>query len=97
MTTAVLFRSILRLADGHELPAAGVKLTAVNIEESIRLNVCAMAVQVFIGGEFEKQSIINMTGMVGNRCGIPTPAVTKEITVLTSCNCGPSDIIEAMK
>ncbi len=37
---------------------------AVDIEESIRLNVCAMAVQVFIGGEYEKQSIINMTRMV---------------------------------
>jgi 3-hydroxy-5-phosphonooxypentane-2,4-dione thiolase len=51
---------------------------AVDIEESIRLNVCAMAVQVFIGGEYERQSIINMTRMVdiGNRYGIPTMAVT---------------------
>jgi putative autoinducer-2 (AI-2) aldolase len=51
---------------------------AVDIEESIRLNVCAMAVQVFIGGEFEKESIINMTKMVdiGTRYGIPTLAVT---------------------
>lgn len=51
---------------------------AVDIEESIRLNVCAMAVQVFIGGEYEKQSIINMTRMVdiGTRYGIPTLAVT---------------------
>jgi putative autoinducer-2 (AI-2) aldolase len=51
---------------------------AVDIEDSIRLNVCAMAVQVFIGGEYEKQSIINMTKMVdfGTRFGIPTLAVT---------------------
>jgi putative autoinducer-2 (AI-2) aldolase len=51
---------------------------AVDIEESIRLNVCAMAVQVFIGGEYERQSIINMTRMVdiGTRYGIPTLAVT---------------------
>ena len=50
---------------------------AVDIEESIRLNVCAMAVQVFIGGEHEKESIINMTKMVdiGTRYGIPTLAV----------------------
>ena len=34
---------------------------AVDIEDSIRMNVSAMAVQVFIGGEHEKQSIINMT------------------------------------
>ena len=51
---------------------------AVDIEESIRLNVCAMAVQVFIGGEHERESIKNMTRMVdmGMRYGIPTLAVT---------------------
>jgi putative autoinducer-2 (AI-2) aldolase len=57
---------------------------AVDIEDSIRMNVCAMAVQVFIGGEHERQSIINMTRMVdmGTRYGIPTlavPAVGKEM------------------
>ncbi len=42
------------------------------------MNVCAMAVQVSIGGEYERQSIINMTRMVdlGLRYGIPTLAVT---------------------
>jgi putative autoinducer-2 (AI-2) aldolase len=51
---------------------------AVDIEDAARLNVCAMAVQVFIGGEYERQSIINMTKMVdqGTRYGIPTLAVT---------------------
>jgi putative autoinducer-2 (AI-2) aldolase len=51
---------------------------AVDIEDSIRLGVCAMAVQVFIGGEYEKQSIVNMTKLVdlGTRYGIPTLAVT---------------------
>jgi putative autoinducer-2 (AI-2) aldolase len=51
---------------------------AVDMEDSVRLNVCAMAVQVFIGGEYEKESIINMTRMVdiGTRYGIPTLAVT---------------------
>ena len=51
---------------------------AVDIEDSIRMNVSAMAVQVFIGGDYEKQSIINMTRLVdqGNRYGIPTLAVT---------------------
>ena len=62
--------SILKELSNEEL--------AVDIEESIRLNVCAMAVQVFIGGEYEKESIINMTRMVdmGTRYGIPTLAVT---------------------
>ena len=51
---------------------------AVDIEDAIRLNVSAMAVQVFIGGEHERESIINMTKMVdrGTRYGIPTMAVT---------------------
>ena len=51
---------------------------AVDIEDSIRMNVSAMAVQVFIGAEHEKQSIINMTKLVdqGTRYGIPTLAVT---------------------
>ena len=51
---------------------------AVDIEDSIRMNVSAMAVQVFIGGEHEKQSIINMTRLVdqGTRYGIPTLGVT---------------------
>ena len=51
---------------------------AVDIEDSVRLNVCAMAVQVFIGGEHERETIANMTSMVdlGTRYGIPTLAVT---------------------
>jgi putative autoinducer-2 (AI-2) aldolase len=51
---------------------------AVDIEDAIRLNVSAMAVQVFVGGEHERESIINMTKMVdlGTRYGIPTLAVT---------------------
>ncbi|MBF0607303.1 MAG: 3-hydroxy-5-phosphonooxypentane-2,4-dione thiolase [Candidatus Magnetobacterium sp. LHC-1] len=51
---------------------------AVDIEDAIRLNVAAMAVQVFIGGEYETKSIHNMTRLVdmGNRYGIPTLAVT---------------------
>src|SRR5512146_722197 len=42
---------------------------AVDIEDCVRMNVCAMAVQVFIGGQFESQSVHNMTRLVdsGNR------------------------------
>jgi len=51
---------------------------AVDMEDAIRLNVSAMAVQVFIGGEFETQSVNNMTRLVdlGNRYGMPILAVT---------------------
>lgn len=62
--------SILKELSNEEL--------AVDIEDCARLNVCAMAVQVFIGGEYERQSIINMTKLIdaGTRYGIPTLAVT---------------------
>ena len=51
---------------------------AISIDEAIRLNVAAMAVQVFIGGEYETRSIHNMTRLVdmGNRHGIATLGVT---------------------
>ncbi|MBF0179299.1 MAG: 3-hydroxy-5-phosphonooxypentane-2,4-dione thiolase [Magnetococcales bacterium] len=51
---------------------------AVDIEDALRLNVAAMAVQVFIGGEFETQSIHNMTRLVdqGLRYGLPVLGVT---------------------
>jgi 3-hydroxy-5-phosphonooxypentane-2,4-dione thiolase len=70
---------VLRVSGGTSiLKELSNEEIAVDIEDSIRLNVCAMAVQVFIGGEYEKQSIINMTRMVdlGTRYGIPTLAVT---------------------
>lgn len=49
------------------------------------MNVSAMTVQVFIGGEYETHSIHNMTRLIdaGMRYGIPTMAVTavgKELT-----------------
>ncbi|MFQ5816463.1 MAG: 3-hydroxy-5-phosphonooxypentane-2,4-dione thiolase [Terriglobia bacterium] len=51
---------------------------AVEIEDAVRLNVAALAVQVFIGGEFESQTVHNMTRLVdlGNRYGIPILGVT---------------------
>lgn len=51
---------------------------AMDIEDAARLNVSALAVQVFIGGEGETQSIYNMTRLVdsGLRHGIPVLGVT---------------------
>jgi putative autoinducer-2 (AI-2) aldolase len=58
---------------------------AVSMEDAARINAAAAAVQVFIGGEFETQSVCNMTRLVdeGQRYGIPVLAVTavgKELT-----------------
>ena len=51
---------------------------AVSMEDAVRLNASAVAIQVFIGGEFETRSVHNMTWLVdaGLRCGIPVLAVT---------------------
>jgi putative autoinducer-2 (AI-2) aldolase len=51
---------------------------AVDMEDALRMNVCAVAVQVFVGGEFETQSVNNMTRLVdaGNRYGMPVLGVT---------------------
>jgi putative autoinducer-2 (AI-2) aldolase len=51
---------------------------AMAIEDVIRVNAAAMAIQVFIGGEYETRSVHNMTRLVdaGLRCGIPVMAVT---------------------
>ena len=58
---------------------------AVGMEDAARINAAAVAVQVFIGGEHETQSVHNMTRLVdaGQRYGIPVLAVTavgKEVT-----------------
>ncbi|MGA2264328.1 MAG: 3-hydroxy-5-phosphonooxypentane-2,4-dione thiolase, partial [Acidobacteriota bacterium] len=58
---------------------------AVDIEDAVRLNVAAVAVQVYIGGEYETQTVHNLTRMVdlGNRYGVPVLGVTavgKELT-----------------
>jgi putative autoinducer-2 (AI-2) aldolase len=62
--------SILKELSNEEL--------AVDIEDAIRMNVAAITLQVFIGGEFETRSVHNMTRLVdmGMRYGIPTMAVT---------------------
>jgi 3-hydroxy-5-phosphonooxypentane-2,4-dione thiolase len=51
---------------------------AVAMEDAVRLNAAAVAVQVFIGGENETQSVHNMTRLVdeGQRAGVPVLAVT---------------------
>ncbi len=75
LTKAVVMRcsggpSILKELSDEEL--------AVDIEDAIRMNVAAITLQIFIGGEFETRSIHNMTRLVdmGLRYGIPTMAVT---------------------
>ena len=58
---------------------------AIDLEDAVRMNVDALAVQVFVGGEHETQSVENMTRLIdaGYRVGIPVLGVTavgKELT-----------------
>jgi putative autoinducer-2 (AI-2) aldolase len=51
---------------------------ALDVDDAVRLNAAALAVQVFIGGQHETQSVANLTGLVdgGSRYGIPVLGVT---------------------
>jgi 3-hydroxy-5-phosphonooxypentane-2,4-dione thiolase len=51
---------------------------AVSLEDAARINAAALAVQVFIGGEFETRTVHNMTRLVdeSQHVGIPVMAVT---------------------
>ena len=96
MTTRGMVRSTIPPASGTPIvlrasggPSVLRELSdeqiAVGMEDAIRINACAVAVQVFIGGEHETQSVRNMTRLVdaGQRYGIPVLAVTavgKELT-----------------
>ncbi|MBI2090756.1 MAG: 3-hydroxy-5-phosphonooxypentane-2,4-dione thiolase [Deltaproteobacteria bacterium] len=50
----------------------------VSIEDAIRVNASALALSIFVGGEFEKETLVNLAKLVdeGERCGIPVLAVT---------------------
>ncbi|HLL80336.1 MAG TPA: 3-hydroxy-5-phosphonooxypentane-2,4-dione thiolase, partial [Ktedonobacteraceae bacterium] len=74
-TTPVVLRasggpSVLKELSNEEI--------AIDIDDALRLNVSALAVQVFIGGEFETRSVHNMTRLVdmGLRYGMPVMGVT---------------------
>jgi putative autoinducer-2 (AI-2) aldolase len=96
MTTRGIVRSIIPPASGTPIvlrasggPSVLKELSdeqiAVSMEDAARINAAAVAVQVFIGGEYETQSVHNMTRLVdqSQRYGIPVLAVTavgKELT-----------------
>jgi putative autoinducer-2 (AI-2) aldolase len=50
----------------------------VSIDEAIRMNVSAITCSIFVGGEYEKQTLMNLSNLVnwGQDFGIPVLAVT---------------------
>ena len=70
---------VLRCSGGNSiLSELSNELVAVDIEDAIRLDAAAMAAQIYIGAEYEHQSIGNLVKLIdsGNRFGMPTLAVT---------------------
>lgn len=70
---------VLRASGGNSiLGELSNETVAVDIEDGLRMNAVAMAAQVYIGSEFEHQSIRNVIKLIdtGMRYGMPTLAVT---------------------
>ena len=70
---------VLRATGGISMMSAELsnEQLAMDIEEAIRLNASAVAIQVYIGAKYESQTIINMTKMIdmAMRYGIPVLGV----------------------
>jgi len=70
---------VLRASGGPSvLKELSDEQTALAIEDAVRLDASAVAVQVFIGGEHETQSVKNLTTLIddGYRVGVPVLGVT---------------------
>jgi 3-hydroxy-5-phosphonooxypentane-2,4-dione thiolase len=70
---------VLRCSGGQSiLTELSRETIAVDIEDAVRLNAAAITTQIYIGAEYEHQSIKNLIQLIdtGNRVGIPTMAVT---------------------
>ncbi|TES87968.1 MAG: 3-hydroxy-5-phosphonooxypentane-2,4-dione thiolase [Dehalococcoidia bacterium] len=60
---------------GKDLANEGI---TTSMEEAIRLNASAVGISVFVGSDYEKESLLNLAKLVdeGERYGIPVMAVT---------------------
>jgi putative autoinducer-2 (AI-2) aldolase len=70
---------VLRASGGPSiLKELSNEQVAMDIDDAVRIGASAVAVQVFVGGEFETQTVANMTRLVdeGYRRGIPVLGVT---------------------
>ncbi len=70
---------ILRVSGGQSiLKELSNEVITTSIEDAIRINASSITCSVYIGGEFEKQTIENLAKIVneGEKYGIPVLAVT---------------------
>src|SRR5262250_345114 len=70
---------VLRVSGGTSiLKELSNEEITVSIDDCIRLNVSAMALSIFVGSEFEKETLVSLAKLVdeGEKYGIPVLAVT---------------------
>ena len=71
---------ILRVSGGTSMVGTDLANEGIttDIDEVIRLNACAIGLSVFIGTDYEKESLLNLSKLVneGEKYGIPVMAVT---------------------
>ena len=71
---------ILRVSGGASMVGKDLANEGIttSIEEAIRLNAAAIGISIFVGSEYEKESLLNLSKLVdeGERYGVPVMAVT---------------------
>jgi len=71
---------ILRVSGGTSVVGADLANEGItaSMEEVIRLNASAVGISIFVGSDYEKDSLLNLSQLVneGERYGIPVMAVT---------------------
>jgi len=71
---------VLRVSGGNSVIGEDLSNESITVcmEDAIRLNVCAVALSVYVGSKYENQTIVNLAKLIdeGERYGIPVMAVT---------------------
>ena len=71
---------ILRVSGGTSMVGKDLANEGIttSMEEAIRLNVAAVGLSIFVGSDYERESLLNLSKLVneGEDCGIPVMAVT---------------------
>ena len=71
---------ILRVSGGTSIAGKDLAHEGIttSMEEAIRLNVCAVGISIFVGTDYEHDSLLNLARLVdeGEKYGIPVMAVT---------------------
>ena len=71
---------ILRVSGGTSMVGKDLANEGIttSMEEAIRLNVAAVGISVFVGTDYEKESLLNLAKLVddGEKFGVPVMAVT---------------------